>query len=146
MLKKHLTIINIITFGLFSVYFFLYTTECEVYFMRDSSVNISPKALTLTSAVLFLGLALIDLLQKFTSRPINPTVLLTQYFLSLVSMGLLTISINKPCEFINGGHYMMTDPFAVGVSFLLKLICYLLLGLTFIWTFINLIVSKKNKQ
>lgn len=114
--------------------------------MHDASVDISAKSLIITCAWFFIGPAIVQLLQKFIERKVNMKILLMQYILGLTSMGLLAVSINKPCEFINGGHYMFTNAGSVGLSYLLKLIFYLVFGLTFIWTLINLILPKTPKK
>ncbi len=142
MKTKHLIIINVLTFLFFSVYFYLNTTDCEAYFMHDASIDISAKSLITTCSFFFIGPAIIQLLQKFILKKENVKILIVQYILGLTSIGLLALSINKPCEFINGGHYMFANAGSIGLSYLLRLIFYLVFGLTFIWTIINLIMPR----
>jgi hypothetical protein len=146
MKAKYLLIVNSLTFVFFSVYFYLNTTECEAYFMHDASINISPMALTTTCAFLFIGPAITQFIQIFILRKSGLTVSLFQYFLGLASIGLLTLSINKPCEFINGGHYMFINFGSTGMSYFLRFICYVIFGLTFLRTFLNLIARKRLEE
>ena len=144
MKAKYLLITNLLTFVFFSIYFYLNTTECEAYFMHDASINISSIALTITCIFLFIGPAITQFLQIFILKKPSESISLFQYFLGLTSIGLLTISINKPCEFINGGHYMFINFGTTGMSYLLRFICYLVFGLTFLRTLFSLIAQKKD--
>jgi len=113
--------------------------------MHDASINVSAAALITTCFYLFIGPALIQIIQIFIlKKPIEP-ISIIQYVLGLISIALLTNLINKPCEFMNGGHYMFIEFGMTSLSLLLRFTCYLLLGLTFVRTIFNIIVQKRNK-
>lgn len=144
---KYLILINVLTFIFFSVYFYLNTKDCEAYFMHDASIDISAKSLIISCSFFFIGPTIIQLLQKFILKKENVKILIVLYILGLTSIGLLALSINKPCEFINGGHYMFANAGSIGLSYLFKLIFYIVFGLTFIWTILNLIIPRtRNKM
>lgn len=142
MKSKFLLIINTLTFVFFSVYFYLNTSECVAFYMHDASINVSPSELITICFYLFIGPVLMQSIQIFILRkPIGP-ISIIQYVLGLLSIVLLTNSINKPCEFINGGHFMFVEFGTTILSYLLRYICYLLLGLTILRTLLNIIVRK----
>ena len=142
MKSQYLLIINLLTFVFFAVYFYLNTPECVAYFMHDASINVSASALITTCFYLFIGPALIQIIQIFIlKKPIEP-ISIIQYVLGLISIALLTNLLNKPCEFMNGGHYMFIEFGMTSLSYLLRYICNLLLGLTILRTLLNIIARK----
>jgi hypothetical protein len=138
MRAKHFIFINVITFLLFAIHYHLNTSDCEAYYMHDDSINLSSQSLIVNSAILFLGPALIQLVLALKAKN-KKTFFLLQYILALISVGLLSLAINKPCELINGGHYMFVDFISILISFLLKIICYILLAILFVLTFLSII-------
>ncbi len=111
--------------------------------MHDASINLSSSKLIINCSVLFLGAAAIQILYTILKLKEKQTVFLTNYLISLASVGLLALAINKPCDFINGGHYMFIDLLATVISYLLKIIAYITLVIMLYRTFVDFKTRKR---
>lgn len=144
--KKKFLLLYFTTFLLFAIYFLINTTACEAYYMHDDSIEISPLKLIIRTAVLFLVPALLILTLGVLKLKADAVLFILHYFLVVISLGIFALVIDKPCESINGGHYMFIDFFGTGFSYLLRFISYITLILLFIRTLVHVIKAGKNNS
>ncbi len=140
----HFAQIYIATFLLLAVYFITQTTNCEAYYMHDDSIEISQTKLITICTYLFIPTTFILLLAKILKLKEINKLYITHYATSLASILLLAITINKPCETINGGNYMFINFFGTVFSYLLRIISHLMTVVIFIVTSISIISQTKN--
>lgn len=141
----HLVTAYLFAFAFFIVYSLTSTTECEAYWMHDASIVINPKRLAGYCTYLFILPTAILFLQKKFRHKTNTKLFAVHFFISLTSISLITVATNKPCEFINGGHYMFIDPFFTLGYYLFKLISFILICVIAGTTIISA-KSRTNKQ
>ena len=134
-----------LTFCFFITFFLSIIPECECYWMHDSFIKISHGWVILHSLYLFILPIIIILVHKQYNIKSLFKPFILHYLISVISMSSLAISVNKPCESINGGHFMFISMYPVLIYYLTNVIvfffiCYMAYKTAF------LIKAYKHKQ
>ena len=101
--------------------------ECEAYWMHDASINITKQKLLLDTLYLFVLPTLTLFIQRLFKTKTQALLFLIHFLIALTSILFLIFAINKPCENINGGHYMFINSTMTLGYYLLKLTCFIIL-------------------
>ena len=123
-----------------TIYILTSIKECEAYWMHDTSMTITKFKLFSDTSYLFLPPIFIIIVQTLFKIATPTKVFLTHFFIALTSMLLLLFAINKPCENLNGGHYMFISTAMTIGYYLLKLVSLLIICIIIIQT-----INFKNK-
>jgi hypothetical protein len=126
---KHLLVVYVLALAFFFLFFFFSVSECEAYWMHDASIIITHKWLSVLCFYSFLPPIILLLILNYFRIRIPAKVFAVHFLLSLISISTLTLSINKPCEFINGGHYMFLSSYCYLIYYLFK--CFSLICLCY---------------
>ncbi len=118
------------TFCVFIFIFMSAIPECECIWMHDASIVISHGWVIIHCSYLFLLpiILLLVLKRNKTTTLYRPFIL--HYLTSVISMSSIAIAVNKPCQFINGGHYMFININTVLIYYISSVVifffvCYL---------------------
>ena len=133
---KHLSLFYIVSFCFYTLYTVLSIEECEAYWMHDASITISKNKIRTDIYYLFLLPIFVILVQKVFQIKIQIELFVTHFLAAFLSISLLMLAINQPCEHINNGHYMFIDTFMTIGYYLLKLSSFVLMGIIIIWAII----------
>ena len=112
---------------LFILHFIKSKNDCVAYWMHDASIEITIEWLIFYCSYLFLLPTSILLILKFIQVKTPIKLFVAHFLFSLTSISLLTIAINKPCEQINGGHYMFINSTLTLGYYLSKLISFIMI-------------------
>ena len=121
---------------LFTIYTITSIKECEAYWMHDASITITRRKLLTNIALLFVWPILIILTQMIIKIKTKANLFLAHFIISFTSILLLVAALNKPCENINGGHYMFISAGMILGYYLLKLISLIIIAIITIKTII----------
>mgnify|MGYP006902008992 CR=1 FL=1 len=95
--------------------------------MHDASINITKQKLLLDIVYFFVLPILTLFVQRLFKTKTQSLLFLTHFLIALTSILLLILAINKPCDNINGGHYMFINSTMTLGYYLLKLTCFIIL-------------------
>lgn len=124
---KKLLLAYIFTFLVCSTFFLVCISECEAYYMHDDSIEITHKWLLLNCSYLFLIPTILLILTSVLQIETLIRLFTIHFFISLSAILLLTITIYRPCESINGGHYMFINFLMTAGYYLLRLVSFMVL-------------------
>jgi hypothetical protein len=110
-----------------TIYTLTSINECEAYWMHDASINITKQKLLLDIIYFFVLPILTLFVQRLFKTKTQSLLFLTHFLIALTSILLLILAINKPCDNINGGHYMFINSTMTLGYYLLKLTCFIIL-------------------
>lgn len=142
---RHLILAYSSAFTFCTFFFLAFTTECKAYWMHDASIEITHRWLIGHFSFIFLLPILILFAHKYLQIKTPIKLFVAHLFISLTSISLLAIAINKPCEYINGGHYMFIDSFLTLGFYLFKLISFILIIVIIVMTANAITRQKKGK-
>ena len=128
--------------SLLTIYTLTSIKECEAYWMHDASITITKEQIFINVFYLFLLPGLIIIVQTFLKINTQTGLFLTQLSIALTSISLLLLTIDKPCESINGGHYMFVSLTMILGYYLLKVVSFVIIGIIIIQT----IKASKNSR
>jgi hypothetical protein len=134
------------TFIFYTAIFLTSTTECEAYWIHDDSIHISSKWLVSNCFYLFLLPIHFLLIPKFFKIEIPMKILLAHFLVSWVSISLLALAINQPCQSNSGGHYMFIDTFMTLGYYLFKLISFVILCVIIVMTLMAIVKQMKKPK
>ena len=120
--------------SLLTIYTLTSVKECEAYWMHDASITITKEQIFINALYFFLLPGLIIIVQTFLKINTQTGRFLTQLFIALTSISLLLLTINKPCENLNGGHYMFVSSIMILGYYLLKIASFIIIGIIIIQT------------
>ena len=144
---SNIVYLNLISFLVFGIYAFIEVQNCECYWMHDASITITKSWIFGYLSFLFLlPILFFFICNVFKIKKIGKELFLL-FVTSVISISSLFLSINQPCNFINGGYFMFIDSSLILFYYLSKLaliIIYLYL-VTVILMLIR-ISYKKNKK
>jgi hypothetical protein len=144
---KNLVIAYCFTFVLFALLSLMMISACEIYWAHDFSIEITRTYLILYCSYLFLIPAIILTISKKSGIKISTKLFIIHFLVSLASISLLILAINKPCEDINNGRYMFIDAFGRILGYyLFKLSSFIILSIIIIKTIISLVKMKRNRN
>jgi hypothetical protein len=141
---KQLILFYILAFAVFAVFIIKFTSDCEAYWMHDAAIQLTHRKLITVCAYLFLIPAAVLILTAILRAKFLRKFFIVHFIVSVLSFSLLSIAINQPCEFINGGNYMFIDSFLTIGYYLLKLSSYLILGIIIVITVANFFSKRAN--
>jgi len=119
-----------------TIYTFTSIKECEAYWMHDASITIAKRKLLADTYLLFLLPVLIILVQSIFKIATPVKLFLTHFFIAMTSISLLLFATTKPCENLNGGHYMFISSTMTIGYYALKLISLVIIGIIMFHTII----------
>ena len=108
--------------------------------MHDASITISKQKLLGDTSFLFLVPLIIIIIQAFLKIKTQTNLFLTQFFIAVTSILFFVFATNKPCDNVNGGHYMFINSTLTLGYYLFKLISIVIIGIMIIQT-----IRSKNK-
>jgi len=139
---RFLSIGYCLAFIFFILFFLLSITECEAYWTHDASIVITHKWLISNCSYLFLPPVIILFINRLLKIKIPVKLFVAHFFISLTSISLLAIAIDKPCDYINGGHYKFIDSFMTLGHYLFKFMSYIIICFIIIISFISIVKQK----
>ena len=141
---RHLLFAYCLTFVFYIIFIFTSISECIAYWMHDASIDITHTWLVLYCCYLFILPTIILLFFKLKKLETPIKLFISQFFISLLSISLLALSINEPCEYINNGYYMFTNTTITLGYYLFKLISFIIIVIIFI-TLISALRLKRKQ-
>ena len=118
---KFLLWINFLSF-IFCLTFIIFNiSECQCYWMHDASIKVTYKWIITYISYLFIIPIILLIISKYLKIEIPKKAYLVHFIMAVISIFTLLTSINKPCEFINGGNYMFINFSLILVYYLFKL-------------------------
>ena len=138
--SRQLPVLYFTTICLLTIYTLTSIKECEAYWMHDASITISKQKLLGDTSFLFLVPLIIIIIQAFLKIKTQTNLFLTQFFIAVTSIIFFVFATNKPCDNINGGHYMFINSILTLGYYLFKLISIVIIGIMIIQT-----IRSKNK-
>jgi|APTNR8051073442_1049403.scaffolds.fasta_scaffold01174_3 hypothetical protein len=141
---RYLSSAYCVTFVLFITYFLKSKNDCVAYWMHDASIEITTEWLIYYCFYLFLLPTFILLILKLIQVKVPIKLFIAHFLFSLASISLLTIAIDKPCEQINGGHYMFINSTLTLGYYSSKLISFIMISTIVVTTLISL--KSKDKK
>ena len=129
-----------------TIYILASIKECDAYWMHDRLITITKRKLFIDTSYLFLLPVVMILVQKIIKITTQANLFLTHYFITLTSILLLLFTINKPCENLNGGHYMFISTTMTIGYYWLKLVSFVIIGSILIQTILLKIRHSKLEK
>ena len=132
--NRELLFIYTIAACFLTIYTLISIKQCEAYWMHDASINITKQKLLLDTLYLFVLPILTLFIQRLFKTKTQTKLFVIHFLIALTSILLLIFAINKPCDNINGGHYMFINSTMTLGYYLLKLICFIIIFIIILQT------------
>ena len=126
---KQLLFVYFATLCFFTVFTFPSIKECEAYWMHDASIEVSKQKLLVDVSLLFLLPFLTIILQVIVKMEVPVRLFMKHFIIALTSFSAFVFAVSKPCESINGGHYMFINSTTTLIYYLLKIISLIIIGI-----------------